>query len=99
MYKNDLIRKIRLILKFTTSPWFTNNCNTHIARKGNQAMKFGQLINMRNIFVEKSYTKCAGETIPRPLSKKSKLSISLDKWCKVLNSWFLLYDNLRTIEI
>ena len=49
--------------------------------KGNQAMKFGQLIeyNMRNIFVEKSYTKCAGETIPRPLSKKSKLSISLDQ--------------------
>ena len=47
--------------------------------KGNKAMKFGQLIeyNMRNIFVEKSYTKCAGETIPRPLSKKSKLSISL----------------------
>ena len=30
--------------------------------KDNQAMKFGQLIeyNMRNIFVEKSYTKCAG---------------------------------------
>ena len=49
--------------------------------RGNQAMKFGQLIeyNMRNIFVEKSYTKCAGETIPRPLSKKSKLSISLDQ--------------------
>ena len=49
--------------------------------KGNQAMKFGQLIehNMRNIFVEKSYTKCAGETIPRPLSKKSKFSISLDQ--------------------
>ena len=40
-------------------------------------MKFGQLIeyNMRNIFVEKSYTKCAGET--RPLSKKSELSTSL----------------------
>ena len=50
-------------------------------RKGNQAMKFGQLIehDMRSIFVEKSYTKCAGETIPRPLSKKSKLSISLDQ--------------------
>ena len=31
-------------------------------------MKFGQLVeyNMRNIFVEKSYTKYAGETIPRP---------------------------------
>ena len=47
--------------------------------KSNQAMKSGQLIeyNTRNIFVEKSYTKSAGETIPRPLSKKSKLSISL----------------------
>ena len=44
-------------------------------------MKFDQLIeyNMRNIFVEKSYTKCAGETIPRHLSKKSKLSISLNQ--------------------
>ena len=69
--------------------------------KSNQAMKFGQLIeyNMRNIFVEKSYTKCAGETIPRPLSKKSKLSISLDQYCKVLNILFLLYANLRAIEI
>ena len=44
-------------------------------------MKFGQLIeyNMRNIFDEKSYTKCGGETILRPFSKKSKLSISLDQ--------------------
>ena len=44
-------------------------------------MKFDQLIeyNMGNIFIEKSYTKCAGETIPRPLSKISKLSISLDQ--------------------
>ena len=48
--------------------------------KGNQAMKFGQLIEYNmNIFVEKSYTKCAGETIPRPLSEKSKLNISLDQ--------------------
>ena len=64
-------------------------------------MKFSQLIeyNMRNISVEKSYTKCGGETIPRPLSEKSKLSISLDQPCKVLNSLFLLYANLRAIEI
>ena len=43
--------------------------------KGDQAMKFGQLIeyNMKNIIVEKSYTKCAGESIPRPLSKKMKI--------------------------
>ena len=44
-------------------------------------MKFGQLIeyNMRNIFIEKSYTKYARETISGPLSEKTKLSISLDQ--------------------
>ena len=64
-------------------------------------MKFGQLVeyNMRNIFVEKSYTKCVVETIPHPLSKKLKLSISLDQYCKILNSLFLLYADLRAIEI
>ena len=54
--------------------------------KGNQAMKLGQLreYSMRNISFKKSYTKCGGETIPRPFSKKSKLSISLDQYFKVL---------------
>ena len=44
-------------------------------------MRFGQLIehNMRNIFLEKSYTKYGGETILKPFSKNSKLSISLDQ--------------------
>ena len=44
-------------------------------------MKFDQLIeyNIRIIFVENSYTKCAVEIIPRPLSKKPKLSMSLDQ--------------------
>ena len=57
-----------------------------LRRKGNQAMKFGQLIecNMRNIFLEKSYTKCDGETSPRPFSEKLKLTISLDQYSKVL---------------
>ena len=51
--------------------------------KDNQTMKFDQLIkyNIRNIFLEKSYTKCGGETIPTPCFKKSKLSISL--------TWFI----------
>ena len=31
---------------------------------------------MRNIFLEKPYTECGGETIPRPFSKTSKLWIS-----------------------
>ena len=44
-------------------------------------MKLGQLIDciIRSIFLEKSYTKCGEETIPRPFSKKSKLDIPLDK--------------------
>ena len=45
--------------------------------KGNQTIKFDQLTenNMTNIFVEKSYTKWPGETIPRPLPKTSKLRV------------------------
>ena len=57
--------------------WLTNNCNTRILfniskSNGNQTMKFGQLTecNMRNIFLEKSYTKCDGETSPRPFPEK-----------------------------
>ena len=44
-------------------------------------MKVGQLIefDMRKISIEKSDTKWSGETIPSPLSKISKLSISLDQ--------------------
>ena len=40
-------------------------------------MKFRQLLerNMRKIFHGKSYTKCGGETSPRPFSEKLKLSI------------------------
>ena len=54
--------------------------------KGNQIMKFGQLIehNMGSIFLEKLYTKYT--KIPRPFSQKPKLSISLDQWSKVLHS-------------
>ena len=63
-------------------------------------MKPGHLVeyNLRNIFLEKSYTKCDGETISRPFSKKSKLSISLDQDSKVLYILFLLFAKLRTIE-
>ena len=49
--------------------------------KRNQTMKIGQLIecNMRNVFVEKPYTKYVGETSPRLFSEKLKLRISLDQ--------------------
>ena len=48
-------------------------------------MKLGQLTeyDMRNIFLEKPYTKCGVETSPRPFAKISKLSISLDQKSKV----------------
>ena len=86
MFKNDLIRKIRLISKFMKSKSGKQTIAIHILpnisrSKGNQTMKFGQLIEytMRNIFLEKSYTKCGGGTIPRSFSEKSKLSIYLDQ--------------------
>ena len=64
-------------------------------------MKFGQLIerNMTNIFLKKSYTKCAREASARPFSEKLKLSISLNKQPRVLYSLFLLYAKLKATEI
>ena len=49
--------------------------------KGNQTMKFGQLIecNMKNIFLETSCPKCGGKTSPRPFSEKLTLSITLNQ--------------------
>ena len=99
--KKGLIRKIRLIPEFMTSQPDYQAIVMHILAnilksKSNQIMKLGQSIeyNIRNIFLEKSYTKCGGETSPRPSSRKSKLSISLDQYSKVL-----LNAKLRTIEI
>ena len=40
-------------------------------RKGNPTMKFGQLIecNIRNIYLEKSCTKCGEKQVPNPFIK------------------------------
>ena len=43
------------------------------------AIKQENLVNMRNILLEKSLAKCVGGTIPRSFSKKSKLKISPDQ--------------------
>ena len=64
-------------------------------------MKFGQLIecNMRNIDLSKSYTKCGRETIPRPISKKLKLSISWDQYSKSFIYFVLIvFTKFRPIE-
>ena len=54
--------------------------------KGNQKIQFGQLIeyNMKNIFLEKSYSKCGGEASPKPFYKNLKLSISLNEHSEIL---------------
>ena len=64
-------------------------------------MELSQLIenNMRNIFLEKSYSRCGGEASPRPFSENLKLIISLDQWRKVLYSIFLWNPKLGAIEI
>ena len=76
-----------------------HNLTNILRTKGNQTMKFGQLIeyNMRNIFMETLYLKCGGKTIPRHFSKKLKSSILLDQKAKVLYSLILLYANFRAV--
>ena len=52
----------------------------NLRSKDNRTMKFGELIeyNMRNIFLENSYSKFGGEAGPRSFYQKFKLSISAD---------------------
>ena len=69
MYRNSLIKKIRLISNFMTSQPGWQTIVIHILpnisrTKDNQTMKFGHLIkcNKKNISLKKSYTKCGEET-------------------------------------
>ena len=68
-------------------------------------MKFGQLkkYNVKNIFLEKLYTKCGWETISRLFSTKSKLSISPDEksytvYFYYMPSWGLSKDNETKLQ-
>ena len=85
MQQNGLIRKTRLISKFTSQPekqTIAIDILLYISRsKDNKTVKLGQLIeyNMRKVFLEKPYPKCGGETSTKPISKKSKLKISTDQ--------------------
>ena len=45
---------------------------------------------MRNIFLEKSYTKCGGKASSKPFNKMSKLSISLDQKSEISQSFFFI---------
>ena len=54
--------------------------------KQSKTMKLGQLIkyNMRNAFLEKSYTKSGAEASRRPFYNKVKLSVSPDQKSKMV---------------
>ena len=58
---------------------------------------------MRNIFLEKFYTKCVGETILRLFFKKSKLSVYVDQQSEIPYSLLLLYvqveDYQKTLKL
>ena len=69
--------------------------------KGNHATKFSHLIeyNMRNIFLEASYTKCSMKLFLSLWSKKSKMSISLDQQSEILYSFFYCMDYQNTLKL
>ena len=68
MQKNSLIKKISNLMTSQTGKQIIKiYILPNILRsKGNQTMKFGQLIerNMKNLFLEKSNTKFGRETSP-----------------------------------
>ena len=64
-------------------------------------MKFGQSIeyNMRNIFIEKSYTKCDGETSPRPFSEMLKLNTKSFKQFVIIICQVEDYQNILKLNL
>ena len=79
--------RIYIVMTRVRQQIITTHILFNISRnKDIQTMKSGQLIeyNIRNIFLGKSYSKCGGESSPRPLNKKLQLSISLDQQSKML---------------
>ena len=52
---------------------------------------------MRTTFLQKSFSKCGGENIPRPFSQKSKLSMSLHIECQVDDYQIILKRSRRPL--
>ena len=99
------MRKLRFISKFMTSSTGDQVMATHILphisrSKDNQIIKVGYLIehNLKNLFLQKSYTKCGGETSSKLFSKKSKLKISLNEQSEMLYNLLLLFFPAETCQ-
>ena len=69
--------------------------------KDSQVMKFGQLkeYDMRKIYLEKLYTKCGGEIVFRPSSKKSKWACFWVNSLKFYTACFYYCIKLRAIDM
>ena len=65
-FKGRLGRPQNVLCTFNLRPVSAGILPNISSSKGNQTMKFDQLIaySMKNIFLERSYIKCGGETIP-----------------------------------
>ena len=66
--------------------------------RGKQTMKFGQLIenNMRNIFLEKPYTKYGGKASSRPFYKNQNWGYY---WNNALNCWTVIKFVLLHVQV
>ena len=101
MQRNVLVKKVKVNFKIYAKQMITIYILSNISRsKGNQTMTFGQVIeyNMRNIFIERSYTKCGTAAGARPFYKISKFCISLDQQSEMLHTLFLLYVQVENFQ-
>ena len=68
--KGHFLNELRISFNlriYDVTAWLANKCNTHTPNLSRNKIKD---YNMRNILLQKSYTKCGAETSPRPFSKK-----------------------------
>ena len=105
MWENGLIRKLRHFWKFLTSQTGHQASTIHILQdivrsKGNQTLRFGQLIefNMNN-FPKKSCAKCDEETSPRPFLKNQNWTHLWINSLEVHPVCFYWMSKLRTTKI
>ena len=105
--RKRLDKKAEVGLKiYDVTNWETITITNHILpdisrSKGNQTIAFCHLIdyNKRNIFLEKSWTKCDAETGPRPFLKIqywAYLCITSLKFIKIV---FIVCPKSRTTKI
>ena len=98
--RNGLIRKIRLTSKLMTSQTRLQTISIHVMHKtsqnkGNQTMKFGQLIEY-NIFLQKLCKKWSKETSSKPLIFKKMLNV---RWKQAVCSLVSIYFDSPQLPI